>query len=62
MQGLAAEPDAREVPRVQRERDTAIALAFVEGGYTQTAIAEKSGLSVSRISRLIKAAEAKGKT
>ena len=76
MQALSAAPDEREVPRAQRrsaarplqwyfdrhERDAAIALAFVEGGYTQTAIAEKTGLSVSRISRLIKAVEAKGKT
>jgi DNA-directed RNA polymerase specialized sigma subunit len=40
----------------------AIVQAFLEGGHTQSAIAEIADLSVSRISRLIKAALAKGKT
>ena len=35
------------------ERDTAIATAFHEGGYTQTAIAEIAGLSISRVSRIL---------
>jgi len=34
----------------------------LEGGHTQTAIAEAAGLSVSRVSRLVKAYQAKGKT
>ena len=46
----------------QAQRDEAIALAYREGGYTQTAIAEVAGLSVSRVSRLIAMNEAKGKT
>lgn len=36
--------------------------AYCEGGYTQTAIARALDLSVSRISRVIRAGEAKGKT
>ncbi len=36
--------------------------AYREGGHTQTAIAQTTGLSVSRISRLIATQEAKGKT
>jgi putative transposase len=68
-------PD-REIPRAQRrpaaralahyfkiaERDVAIARAYLEGGHTQTAIARTTGLSVSRISRLIARHEAKSKT
>jgi len=66
----------REVPSVQRrrppqpladylanaDRDAGIASAFLEGGHTQTAIAQAAGLSVSRISRLIALCEGKGKT
>lgn len=69
MQARANVVEDKEIPRAQRhtasrplqsyfehyERDAAISLAFFEGGYTQTAIAEQTGLSVSRISRLIKA-------
>ena len=68
-------PD-REIPRAQRrpaaraleyyfktaDRDVAITRAYLEGGHTQTAIARATGLSVSRISRLIAKQEAKGKT
>ncbi len=43
-------------------RDAGIALAYLEGGHTQTAIARVAGLSVSRVSRLVRAHEAKGKT
>lgn len=68
---------AREIPRAQRRgkprplddylshrggRDEGIMQAYREGGYTQTAIARALGLSVSRISRVIRAREAKGKT
>ena len=72
---IAAVPD-REIPRVQRQRgarplayylqradrDQGILLAYREGGHTQTAIAQATALSVSRVSRLIAAMEAKGKT
>lgn len=73
---------AREVPRRQRQLPTAVSphaftadgpgraaamrAAYVEGGLTMTGIARQSGLSVSRVSRLIAAAErpglARGKT
>lgn len=36
------------------ERDAAIYSAFRQGGFTQTAIADFTGLSVSRISRILK--------
>ena len=66
-----------EIPRAQRRRkplpltqylqgrggrDEGVLRAYREGGYTQTAIAEALDLSVSRISRVIRAGEAKGKT
>jgi DNA-directed RNA polymerase specialized sigma subunit len=68
MQAYAAYADEKEIPQTQRRpaaqplqryfdqhpRDVAITQAFLEGGYTQSAIAEVTGLSVSRISRLIK--------
>ena len=44
------------------KRDESILLAYRDGGHTQTAIAEATGLSVSRVSRLIAKLEAKGKT
>lgn len=76
MQARAARVDTREIPRAQRrlprralgwyfahhDRDSAIAEAFRAGGHTQTAIANHVGLSVSRISRVLAAREAKGKT
>jgi REP element-mobilizing transposase RayT len=75
MQAYAALPDVKDIPRSQRhsskplqwyfdrhDRDTAITQAFIEGGHTQSAIAAEAGLSVSRVSRLIKAAVVKGKT
>lgn len=43
-------------------RDEAIRLAYREAGMTMTAIAKELGLSVSRVSRVIAAEEAKGKT
>jgi len=67
---------AREIPRAQRrpaarplehyfrhvERDEAIVAAYLEGGHTQTAIAQATGLSVSRISRVIARQEAKDRS
>lgn len=64
---------AREIPRAQRRpagkplthyfhgaaRDDAIYLAYREGGHTQTAIAEATGLSISRVSRVIATAAGK---
>jgi len=72
---LVASPSV-EVPRAQRhlpagaglqsyllgERDQGVRRAYREGGYTQTAIAAATGLSVSRVSRLIAKEEAKVKT
>jgi DNA-binding MarR family transcriptional regulator len=74
----------REVPRTQRratqsfewflnehsgDRNLALAAAYRQGGLTMTHLASQTGLSVSRVSRLIAAAEisdqlgeAKGKT
>lgn len=37
----------------QADRDQAIVAAYLEGGHTQTAIAQATGLSVSRVSRVI---------
>lgn len=69
--------ESQEIPRTQRRgairsldqylqhrrgRNEGVLRAYREGGYTQTAIAKKLGLSVSRISRLIQSGEAKGKT
>lgn len=76
IQKRAKTPIAHDVPRAQRkpparamrhylessDRDTAIARAYLEGGHTQPAIARATSLSVARISRLIAAYEAKGKT
>lgn len=42
------------------ERDAAITAAFYECGYTQTAIAEIAGLSVSRISRILASRRTRG--
>lgn len=68
---ITAQPN-REIPRAQRQRakplayyfqradrDQAIVLAYREGGHTQTAIAQATELSVSRISRVIAAAESR---
>jgi putative transposase len=44
------------------ERFDAMAFAYLQGGRTQTDIARATGLSVSRVSRLIAANGAKGKT
>ncbi|HEY9098949.1 MAG TPA: helix-turn-helix domain-containing protein [Thiobacillus sp.] len=41
-------------------RNEAIALAHIEGGHTMSAIAEEVGLSVSRISRIVRGWEAGG--
>ncbi|MGH8807388.1 MAG: sigma factor-like helix-turn-helix DNA-binding protein [Noviherbaspirillum sp.] len=46
----------------QYECDVAIVCAYLEGGHTQSAIAARAGLSVSRVSRIISMAEAKCKT
>jgi putative transposase len=69
--------ESREIPRAQRRRkvqslqnclqhragrDEGIVQAYREGGYSQSAIAKALGLSVSRVSRVIGAYEAKGKT
>ena len=75
MQEHVARADMKGIPRVQQraaprplpwyfdcyERNGAILQAFLQGGYTQSAIAEIAGLSVSRISRLIRRG-AKGET
>ena len=67
---------ARETPKAQRSRpatlqqwlegcgsrEEALRRAHVEGGLSMTALARELGLSVSRVSRLIACAEAKGKT
>lgn len=72
-----AKSESREIPRAHRRqqgkslssylkegsaRDTGIVAAYLEGGHTQTAIANALGLSVSRVSRLITRHEAKSKT
>ena len=71
MQEHIERADDVEVPRAQRkrkgeslswylkryERDQAISEAYVDGGHTQTAIATATGLSVSRVSRIISARE-----
>ena len=44
------------------DRNTASAMAYLEGGHTQSVIANATGLSVSRVSRLVSLNEAKGKT
>lgn len=78
MQALLEIDPGPEVPRSQRRptalpmesyfaahsRDEAIRQAFHEGGYTQTRIARHIGLSVARVSRILKVQEglAKGKT
>ncbi|MFM9971112.1 MAG: REP-associated tyrosine transposase [Burkholderiales bacterium] len=64
---IDAKKPAKEIPRAQRRqavkpvaqyfqnaaRDEAIYSAYREGGYTQTAIAEVTGLSISRVSRIV---------
>ena len=76
MQHKIGSPTQKETPRVQRQmakqamnwycqqpdRDAGIFGAYLDGGYTLSAIADAFGLSVSRVSRLIRASEAKGKT
>ena len=76
MQKRAGSLHDREIPKVQRrlaarplssyltqhDRNTAIAMAYLEGGHTQSAIADATGLSVSRVSRLVSLRKAKGKT
>ena len=73
MQARAELPDAANIPRAQRrmhghalqwyldryDRDTAIARAHLEGGHTQSMIARATDLSVSRVSRLVAAHEAR---
>jgi hypothetical protein len=44
------------------DRDEAIVQACRDGGFTRSAIARQLGLSVSRVSRVISMAEARGKT
>jgi REP element-mobilizing transposase RayT len=75
MQAKASIKD-KEVPRTQRrspaiplteyftqyDRNTAIARACHEGGYTLTAIARVAGLSVSRVSRLLSISKSKDLT
>ncbi|MDZ4138931.1 MAG: hypothetical protein U1D66_08650, partial [Erythrobacter sp.] len=56
------EPNLLEWYLEHHERDEAIVRAYRDGGHTQTAIAKAAKLSVSRISRLLAAREAKGKT
>lgn len=76
MQKRARSLHAREIPKAERrpkarplswylaqhDRNIAIAIAYLEGGHTLSAIADAIGLSVSRVSRLLSFNEAKGKT
>lgn len=76
MRHRSAAPASVEVPRAQRcmaggqtldsylagDRDEGIWRAYRDGGFTQTSIAAATGLSASRVSRLISHFEAKGKT
>ena len=73
MQARVESINTPDIPRVQRrihtqtlqkyfdryDRDTAMARAHLEGGYTQSAIARAAGLSVSRVSRLVARHEAR---
>lgn len=73
MRARAELADATEIPRAQRrthaktlqwyfdrhDRDTTIVRAHLLGGYTQSAIARAIDLSVSRVSRLVGAHEAR---
>ena len=73
MQARAELPDTPDIPRAQRrthtqalqwyfdryDRDAAIVRAYREGGHTQSMIARAIGLSVSRVSRLVAAHEAR---
>jgi hypothetical protein len=63
--GFVFEPSKNKsmlIPLVALVDDEAIGLAYREGSHTMSAIARELGLSVARISRLIAAREAKGKT
>ncbi|MCW8825053.1 MAG: addiction module toxin RelE, partial [Gammaproteobacteria bacterium] len=74
---LSNNKDLSEVPKAQRRnvpkplleyeqqaasRNEAIALAYASGGYSMKEIGEYFGLHYSRISRLLSAGKAKGKT
>jgi len=58
-------PLPRSLPEYERQamdRDEAIALAYASGGYSMKKIGEYFGLHYSRISRILKARQAKRKT
>lgn len=74
---LEGDQDLSEIPTAQRRpvpkplsdheqqaesRDEAIRLAYTSGGYSMKEIGEHFGLHYSRISRILKAGRAKGKT
>lgn len=74
---LEKDRDLSEIPQAQRRkvaktlqeyeqqaatRDEAIANAYASGGYSMKEIGEYFGLHYSRVSRLLKAVKAKGKT
>ncbi|HMW57736.1 MAG TPA: transposase [Burkholderiaceae bacterium] len=75
-QAAGSSRGAVDIPKAQRrgpfdlqrhlaesaDRDGAMLSAYRDHGMTMTAIAAEAGLSVSRVSRVIKALEAKGKT
>lgn len=76
-QELESDQDLSEIPTAQRRpmpkslseyeqqaesRDDAIRLAYASGGYSMKEIGEYFGLHYSRISRILKAGRAKGKT
>lgn len=75
-QAPGAQRQAVDIPKAQRrapfdlkqclaegaDRDQAMLSAYRDHGMTMSAIAAVAGLSVSRVSRVIKALEAKGKT
>jgi REP element-mobilizing transposase RayT len=76
LQTSSNSPETPDIPRAQRrkadkplkwyfatyDRNDAIVEAHLTGGFSQGAIARETGLSPSRISRLISSHEAKGKT
>ncbi|MEN8169443.1 MAG: hypothetical protein ABFS08_04395 [Pseudomonadota bacterium] len=52
----------QEYEQLATTRDEGIVMAYASGGYSMKEIGEYFGLHYSRVSRLLKAAKAKGKT
>jgi REP element-mobilizing transposase RayT len=76
-QGQSPQQLAKEIPRIQRQgprtweqclmqcagdRNSALLIAYREGGLTMTSLARLTGLSTTHVSRLIARAEGKGET